>query len=459
MTDFDRKKEDLLARVDMVDLVDSLGLERKGKEARCPAHDDHGRPNLHIYPHRVHCFSCGFDADAFGLVTKVKGLDFKGAFDFLAGRYGLPLIRDYRKSGATPTGRRSGLGRAPEEKTYPKPAPLPDTPSPTLVALTPTEVRPTVALDSPDPWPSGFSDVIVDRFRSNYQGLPVDDAEYKALWGEVDRLVEKPALTLAEEAWLQWVALRVGFHGEIPPVKGPQDDNVSEPASRPSLRTQVFAALLGYTIPSSKTTVGAWLTKAKGITSATQDRFRLCFLADWGRADVELRRRFGPDTLDRFGLLTKEGRLAFTRHGFLFPFYWKGEPVDVQGRDVNATDKNFRFLNTRGSNPIPYNADAILQAREKGEPLYLCEGATDTLTLAQSGRLAIGIVGTQGFKASWLPYFAGLKVFLAFDADDAGKKGAAKVSSAFFKAGYPAPKVVKLPDGVKDVNEFFRGIK
>jgi DNA primase len=68
-----RRKEELLTRVDLTELVDALGLERKGKDARCPNHNDTGRPNLHIYKDRVHCFACDFNVDAFGLVEKVEG--------------------------------------------------------------------------------------------------------------------------------------------------------------------------------------------------------------------------------------------------------------------------------------------------------------------------------------------------------------------------------------------------
>ena len=70
--------EDLKKRIDMTELCEALGLQPKGKVARCPAHNDagEGRPNLAIYPDNVHCFRCGFSADAVGLVEKAKGLDF-----------------------------------------------------------------------------------------------------------------------------------------------------------------------------------------------------------------------------------------------------------------------------------------------------------------------------------------------------------------------------------------------
>lgn len=450
MADFVHEKEKLLARISLVDVVDALGLERRGKVARCPAHDDQGRANLQIYDDGVHCFACGFHADAFDLVAKVKGVDFKGAFDFLAGRYGLPLTSDYRKSGAKPRAKVGG-----EATVVTKAIPLPDSPSPTLtptVAVVDQGVDQGVA-----PWPIDFSPAIVDRYQVHYDGLPVSDEEYFALWGEVDRLVEKPGLTTVEGDWFRWISKRVGYEGPIP-VAG-DGAEATQATRRPSLRVQVFADLLGFTVPGSTTEAGLWIQREKGISPATLDAFGVSWLEDLRAAYAELRKRYGADTLERFGLLTSEGKSPFASHRLLFPFFWKGQPVDAQGRNVKATDKNQRFRNTGGTNPIPYNADALLQARETGKPVFLCEGATDTLTLAQSGRLAVGIVGVGGFKPAWLPYFDGLKVFLAFDGDDAGRKAAHDVTAVFVSHGHQAPRVIKLPDGVKDVNELFRGSK
>ena len=122
--------DDLKKHTDMIELCEALGLQPKGKVARCPAHNDagEGRPNLAIYPDNVHCFRCGFSADAVGLVEKAKGLDFLEAAAFLAARLGLDVGAAGRGRGL---GNRSGAKAA---TPYPKPAPLPSTPSPTLAA-------------------------------------------------------------------------------------------------------------------------------------------------------------------------------------------------------------------------------------------------------------------------------------------------------------------------------------
>lgn len=457
--DFDRRKEDLLARVDLAELADALGLQPAGKKDRhCPAHADQGRPNLHLYPKEAHCFVCGFHADAFALVAKVKGLDFKGAFDWLAARYGLPLIGDLRKSepkSRSAKGRGLGYGKgARAQGAYPKPppaAPLPDSPSPTLGET------PATAVDQGAGLGNGAGGEGVKVYPKPLPAeLAADFDDFAAAWGYFyrpdledyrRRLYRDPAtgrFRVADEA--EAVAAAQGLRP------------VAQEAARRSRRVEVFAALLDQATPASTTAAGDWLEREKGITKATQDRFRLAFLDDPKAAAVALVKTFGLDDLLTLGIYAK-GKggpyFVFRRHRLLFPFTWKGEIVDVQGRDVEATDKGDRFRNTGGRNPIPFNAEALVEARERGEPVFLCEGATDTLTLAQSGRLAVGIVGTGGFKAAWLPYFRGLTVFLAFDADEAGQKAIVEVTKTFVDRGLLAPKAIRLPAGIKDITDYF----
>ena len=540
----DSTKDDIRKRTDLVELCQALGLDPKGKVARCPAHNDQGRPNLHIYPDNVHCFACNWGGDAFELVAKVKGCDFPTAFDFLAARLGLPLIGDLRKKGRGLGNKTGGEGAKP----YPKPSPLPSTPSPTLATRSSGELataghqvetvadqgdglgntaggdpstaypKPPAAdqVSTPPPLPSdwppddytgpaiwrcndfdqvvtltGFAGVANgDRYFYSSEGqgglpaaqlLPPAAAatssstttpaggELKpplppSMWQSFDDFVV---------AWAYWQSCKgyrraLGREGDRYVVGAAVGDQVVEPAvenRRPSLRVEVFAALLAQGVKASATAAGYWMHKEKGITPATLDRFGLVFLDDPTAAAGELRDRFGLDTLRQFGIVMdaqdkktgeKKPFFSFSRHRLLFPFYWKGEPVDVQGRDIEATDKQSRFRNTGGKNAIPYNADALLDAKAKGSPVFLCEGATDTLSLAQSGRAAVGIVGTGGFKPAWLEAFKGLDVFLAFDGDDAGRKAAKNVTKTFIDGGLPAPKTIKLPTNVKDVTEFFR---
>jgi len=446
--DLKGQREEILDRATMADVADWLGLEPAGKKDRhCPAHPDQvgpgHRPNLHLYDKEAHCFVCGFHADAFGLVAKAKGLDFKGARDFLAGRMGLPLIGDYRKSGAK-KGR--GLGykaKAMTATVYPKPVKLPDSPSPTLGASNGGDLGNDDQVEGAKAYPNGDQ---VSR------DLPVE------LWRDFDDFASAMTYLGADQVAGFRRALGYDKEAKVYFVRRPTPPRYLR---RRSLRVEVFDTMLRLATPSSPTPAGDWLHREKGISPATQDAFGLRWLEDPRTVAGELIKTYGLDRLLDFGIygLGQFGKpyFIFKTHRLLFPFYWKGEPVDIQGRDPEA-DKNRRFRNTGGKNPIPYNADDLVEARRSGAPVFVCEGATDTLALSQSGRLVAGIVGTGGFKSAWLPYFADLDVYLAFDGDQAGREAAKKVSTVFVEAGHRAPKVIRLPDGVKDINEFFRSL-
>lgn len=466
--------DDLKKHTDMIELCEALGLEPKGKVARCPAHNDagEGRPNLAIYPDHVYCFRCGFNADALGLVAKAKGLDFHEAADFLAARLGLAAQGD--------AGRRRGLGNMARGKpatVYPKPAALPSTPSPTLT---------TGDADLAGKWPQMAGNDMLSPLpdADQVEGLGYDNRVNGAtIYPKTgDARPPLPDDLVADfasfaEAWAYFDQVKTNFAAGLSkdratgrfrvaaplPSTSAAADQVDHAGARRPLRVQVFAALLAQGEPASATPAGRWLHQVKGITPATQDRFGIVFLADPRAAAGELIRRFGLDALIRLGIYAQgnpkkgDGRpyFAFKRHRLLFPFYWKGEPVDAQGRDWETDDKAKRFRNTGGANPLPYNADDLVVAKATGKPVFLCEGATDTLALAQSGRQVVGIVGTQGFKSAWLPYFEGLDVYLTLDADEAGQLAARKIAAIFTAAGHRPPKLVKLPAGVKDVNQYF----
>jgi DNA primase len=82
--------------VDMVDLVGTrVELRRAGVnrfEGLCPFHDER-TPSFGINPAEklFYCFGCGEGGDAFKFVQMTEGLDFKGALEQLADRYGVKL--------------------------------------------------------------------------------------------------------------------------------------------------------------------------------------------------------------------------------------------------------------------------------------------------------------------------------------------------------------------------------
>ncbi len=87
--------QDLLARVDIVDLIDSyVHLKKSGANyaACCPFHSEK-TPSFTVSPSKqfYHCFGCGAHGTAIGFVMEYQGIGFVDAVKDLAGRTGMPV--------------------------------------------------------------------------------------------------------------------------------------------------------------------------------------------------------------------------------------------------------------------------------------------------------------------------------------------------------------------------------
>ncbi|MGB8054548.1 MAG: DNA primase [Azonexus sp.] len=87
--------QDLLARVDIVDLVDSyVPLKKAGANyaACCPFHNEKS-PSFTVSPTKqfYHCFGCGAHGTAIGFVMEYQGIGFIDAVKELAGRAGMQV--------------------------------------------------------------------------------------------------------------------------------------------------------------------------------------------------------------------------------------------------------------------------------------------------------------------------------------------------------------------------------
>lgn len=90
--------DDLLARLDIVDIVDSrVKLKKTGRNysACCPFHQEK-TPSFSVSPEKqfYYCFGCGASGNALGFVMDFDHLDFPTAVDELAGRLGLEVPRE-----------------------------------------------------------------------------------------------------------------------------------------------------------------------------------------------------------------------------------------------------------------------------------------------------------------------------------------------------------------------------
>jgi DNA primase len=89
-------RERVREAVDMLALISSrVELRRAGADSYfglCPFHDER-TPSFHVRPDEkhYHCFGCQMSGDPFDFVMQTEGLDFKGALEALAERFGVQL--------------------------------------------------------------------------------------------------------------------------------------------------------------------------------------------------------------------------------------------------------------------------------------------------------------------------------------------------------------------------------
>jgi DNA primase len=104
---------------DAVDMLAVVGakveLSRKGVDSYfgcCPFHDER-TPSFHVRPDEkhYHCFGCSESGDPFDFVMQTEGLDFKGALESLADRFGVKLESEEESPEAAAT-------RARRERLY-----------------------------------------------------------------------------------------------------------------------------------------------------------------------------------------------------------------------------------------------------------------------------------------------------------------------------------------------------
>lgn len=98
--------DELLARVDIVDVIDArVPLKKRGREhvACCPFHSEK-TPSFYVSPQKqfYHCFGCGAHGTALGFLMEYEHMDFVEAIEQLAGSIGLEVPREGGEAPARP---------------------------------------------------------------------------------------------------------------------------------------------------------------------------------------------------------------------------------------------------------------------------------------------------------------------------------------------------------------------
>jgi len=91
--------DDLIARTDIVDLIDSrLKLKKKGKSyrARCPFHNGNNDSTFSVNSEQqfYHCFNCGVSGNAVSFIMEYDGIEFVDAIEVLADQLSIEVPRE-----------------------------------------------------------------------------------------------------------------------------------------------------------------------------------------------------------------------------------------------------------------------------------------------------------------------------------------------------------------------------
>ncbi|MGZ4745627.1 MAG: DnaB-like helicase C-terminal domain-containing protein [Oryzihumus sp.] len=164
---------------------------------------------------------------------------------------------------------------------------------------------------------------------------------------------------------------------------------------------------------------------------------------------------FTRDDLKEVGLLTATGR-DFYEDRITIPYLSRGAVVALRGKDPAS-----KYFTAAGDSVRLYNADVL----DGADDVIVTEGEFDCLVLQQHLRLStdprirkiavVGLPGTQALPANFESYFKDAKrVFIGFDPDDAGIKGALRIKEML---GTRA-RILELPDDLPkcDWSEYFQ---
>ena len=140
----------------------------------------------------------------------------------------------------------------------------------------------------------------------------------------------------------------------------------------------------------------------------------------------------------------KKFNLGYKKDYISIPYYKNNLPVNIKYRNIHTK----QYIREEGGESILYNIDRV----NKTEDIILVEGEFDCISAWQLGfkNVISTSIGAGGFKDKWIEFFDACSgdIYLAYDNDEAGDKGAEKVIA---RVGKHRCLRIKLPR--KDFNE------
>lgn len=158
--------------------------------------------------------------------------------------------------------------------------------------------------------------------------------------------------------------------------------------------------------------------------------------------DYLVSRGLSPEYIERY-------HLGFVDHGYYansisIP-YFTGTGA-LRALRFRRLDRLPKYDAPTGAKAHIFNVGSL-----RHRDICITEGEFDAIALEQLGYHAVGIPGAQLFDNSWRYLFAGNRVFIAFDPDDAGRKASRQLGRILDKTADHVERV-EFPDGL-DVSD------
>ncbi len=216
------------------------------------------------------------------------------------------------------------------------------------------------------------------------------------------------------------------------------------PAQPPAVRDSVLlTAARFYAGQLERSLTAQRYLASRGVNLAAARRLSLGYAAGQGLREHLLRQGFDQARLGASGLFGARGeRFAGM---IIVPELVGGRVHWLAGRAIRAqVQPRFQAL------PGPKPALGLRSLPSPAPWILVAEGLFDWLLLAAWGLPACAALGTQGMDKLASALRGQARVFLAFDADAAGREAAHQLGA---RLGSHRSAVVTLPDGITDVAE------
>lgn len=179
-----------------------------------------------------------------------------------------------------------------------------------------------------------------------------------------------------------------------------------------------------------------FLRKERGLTDETIERYGLGWADDIENSLFHhLRERnFTIEDIRASGLVVERGGnlVDFFKNRIIIPYYVNGHVVLIRGKEIGG-----KYFTPPGAKTRLFSTDSAWTSDE----VVLCEGEFDAMVLSQMGFTTVASPGANVWQDAWNGYFEDTLLYVMFDPDESGRKGAEKVKE---RMGSKA-RVVELP--------------